>query len=149
MKRTLWTIFTLLLIAVLSYVVFNLPGFSNNFNQPSYIKYKNNNTQQHYIYVPVGLDTLEFRASIKRDPNKKTHLLIFPSSGAMTDVYIYGTDYLKTIQFNTLPKVKSIIEGHFDASEEAKLDISNIPSGKYYVNYSAYGKGGTFPISIE
>jgi len=149
MKRTLWTLFTLLLIAGLSYVVFNLPGFSNNFNQPSYIRYKTNNSQVHYIDVPLGLDTLDYRASIKRDTNKKTHFIKFPNGGTATDVYLYGTDFLKTIQFHSLPKVQAITEGHFHGFEEAKLDISLVPSGTYYVHYLACGKGGTFPISIE
>ncbi len=149
MKRTLWTIFTLVSIAAFSYVVFNLPGFSNNFNQPSYIRYKTNNSQVHYIDLPQGLDTLEFRAYIKRDINKKAHFIKFPNSGTSTDIYLYGTDFLKTLQFRSLPKVQSIAEGHFHGFEEAKLDISIVPNGTYYVHYLSSGRSGIFPISID
>ena len=151
MNRPILTISILILTAGLGYFIFEMAGFANGFSQDTIknLKWQQDNSQIYFVDLPAGLDTMEFKASITLDPNKKIHKIKFPNGGTETNVFIYDSTYLKTIQSNTLPKIKPLTNGDFTHDQEVLLDISSLQRGQYYVHYLSCGLGGIFPLTIK
>jgi hypothetical protein len=101
------------------------------------------------VDLPAGLDTLEFKSSITLDLNKQIHKVKFPNGGIETNVFIYDSTYLNTIQSNTLPKIKALTKGEFTHDQEVLLDITSLQRGQYYVHYLSCGLGGIFSLTIK
>jgi len=133
MKPPILTILTLILLAGLSYFLFEMAGFANSVKHDTIknLKWQQDNTQIYFVDLPARLDTMEIKASIKLDPNKRIHKIKFPKGGTETNVFIYDSAYLKTIQSNTLPKIKPLTKGNFTHDQEVLLDITSLQRGQY------------------
>jgi hypothetical protein len=151
MKRPILTISILILTAGLGYFIFEMAGFANGVRQDTIknLKWQQDNSQIYFVDLPAGLDTMEFKASITLDLNKRIHKVKFPNGGTETNVFIYDSTYLKTIQSNTLPKIKPLTKGDFTHDQEVLLDITSLQHGQYYVHYLSCGLGGIFPLTIK
>lgn len=151
MKRPILTISILILTAVLGYFIYEMVGFANGVRQDTIknLKWQQNNSQIYFVDLPAGLDTMEFKASITLDLNKRIHKVKFPNGGTETNVFIYDSTYLKTIQSNTLPKIQPLTKGDFTHDQEVLLDITSLQRGQYYVHYLSCGFGGIFPLTIK
>jgi hypothetical protein len=126
-------------------------GFAQGVRQDTIknINWQKENTGIYFVNLPAGLDTMDFKATITLDQTKKIHKLKFPNGGTETNVFIYDSTYLKTIQNNTLPKVKPMTNGDFTHDQEVLLDITLLQRGQYYVHYLSCGLGGIFPLTIK
>jgi len=151
MKRPILTIFTLILTAGLGYFIFKMAGFTNGVRQDTIknSKWQQDNSQIYFVDLPAGLGTMDFKGSITLDPNKRIHKIKFPNGGTETNVSIYDSTYLKTIQSNTLPKTKPLTKGDYTHDQEVLLDITLLQRGQYYVHYLSCGLGGIFPLTIK
>lgn len=151
MKRPIMTIFIPILTAGLGYFIFVMAGFANGVQQDTIknLKWQQDKSQIYFVDLPDGLDTMEFKASITLEPNKRIHKIKFPNGGTETNVFIYDSTYLKTIQSNTLPKIKPLAKGDFTHDQEVLLDITSLQRGQYYVHYLSCGLGGLFPMTIK
>ncbi len=151
MKRPILIIFSLILTAGLGYFIFEMAGFTNGVRQDTiiFLKWQQDNSQIYFVDLPAGLDTIEFKASITLDPNKRLQKIKFPNGGTETNVFIYDSTYLKTIQSNTLPKIKPLTKGDFNHDQEVLLEITSLQRGQYYVHYLSCGLGGIFPLTIK
>src|SRR5690606_32372296 len=143
MKRPILTIFILILTAGLGYFIFEMAGFTNGARQDTikHLKWQQDNSQIYFVDLPDGLDTTDFNVSITLDSNKRIHKIKFTNGGTETNVFIYDSTYLKTIQRNTLPKVKPLVKGNFTHDQEVLLDITLLQRGQYYVHYLSCGLG--------
>ncbi len=103
-----------------------MAGFANGVRQDTIknLEWQRDNSQIYFVDLPAGLDTMEFKASIILDPNKRIHKLKFPNGRTETNVFIYDSTYLKTIQSNTSPKIKPLTKGDFTHDHEVSLDIT-------------------------
>jgi hypothetical protein len=151
MKRPILTISIIILTAGLGYWVYEMYGFAQGVRQDTImnINWQKENTGIYFVNLPAGLDTMDFKATITLDQTKKIHKLKFPNGGTETNVFIYDSTYLKTIQNNTLPKVKPMTNGDFTHDQEVLLDITLLQRGQYYVHYLSCGLGGIFPLTIK
>jgi hypothetical protein len=151
MKRPIQTISIIILTAGLGYWVYEMYGFAQGVRQDTIknINWQKENTGIYFVNLPAGLDTMDFKATITLDQTKKIHKLKFPNGGTETNVFIYDSTYLKTIQNNTLPKVKPMTNGDFTHDQEVLLDITLLQRGQYYVHYLSCGLGGIFPLTIK
>jgi hypothetical protein len=151
MKRPILTISIIILTAGLGYWVYEMYGFAQGVRQDTIknINWQKENTGIYFVNLPAGLDTMDFKATITLDQTKKIHKLKFPNGGTETNVFIYDSTYLKTIQNNTLPKVKPMTNGNFTHDQEVLLDITLLQRGQYYVHYLSCGLGGIFPLTIK
>ena len=97
MKRPILTIFILILTAGLSYFIFEMAGFTNGVIQDTIEnqKWQQDNSKIYFVDLPAGLDTMDFKASITLDPNKRIHKIKFPNGGTETNVFICDSTYLK------------------------------------------------------
>lgn len=86
----------LILIAGLGYFIFEIAGFANDVRQDTIknLKWQQDNSQIYFVDLPAGLDTMEFKASITLDPNKRIHKIKFPNGGTKNNVAIYDSTYL-------------------------------------------------------
>lgn len=151
MKRPILIILILILTAGLGYFIVEMAGYANGVKQDTIknLKWQQDNSQVYFVDLPAGLDTMEFKASITLDSNKRIHKIKFPNGGTETNVFIYDSTYLKTIQSNTLPKIKPLTKGDFTHDQEVLLDITSLQRGQYYVHYLSCGLGGIFPLTIK
>lgn len=151
MKQPILIILILILTAGLGYFIFEMAGYANGVKQDTIknLKWQQDNSQVYFVDLPAGLDTMEFKASITLDSNKRIHKIKFPNGGTETNVFIYDSTYLKTILSNTLPKIKPLIKGDFTHDQEVMLDITSLQLGQYYVHYLSCGLGGIFPLTIK
>lgn len=151
MKQPILIILILILTAGLGYFIFEMAGYANGVKQDTIknLKWQQDNSQVYFVDLPAGLDTMEFKASITLDSNKRIHKIKFPNGGTETNVFIYDSTYLKTIQSNTLPKIKPLTKGDFTHDQEVLLDITSLQRGQYYVHYLSCGLGGIFPLTIK
>lgn len=151
MKRPILTILIIILTAGLGYLIYQMAGFANGIRQDTIniLKWQQDNSGIYFVDLPAGLDTMEFKATITLDPNKRIHKIKFPNGGTETNVFIYDSTYLNTIQSNTLPKIKPLTKGDFTHDKEFLLDITSLQRGKYYVHYISFGLGGIFPLTIK
>jgi hypothetical protein len=151
MKRPILTIFTLILTAGLGCFIFEMADFANGVRQDTIknLKWQQDNTQIYFVKLPSRLDTMEIKASITLDINKRIHKIKFPNFGTETNVFIYDSTYLKTIQSNTLPKIKPLTKGNFTHDQEVLLDITSLQRGQYYVHYLSCGLGIIIPMIIK
>ena len=151
MKRPILTISIIILTAGLSYFIYEMAGFANGVRQDTIknLKWQQDHSGIYFVDLPAGLDTMEFKATITLDPNKIIHKIKFPNGGTETNVFIYDSTYLKTIQSNTLPKIKPLTKGDFSHDQEVLLDITLLKHGQYYVHYLSCGLGGIFPLTIK
>ena len=151
MKRAILTIFIFITIVGLGYFIFEMGSFAQGVRKDTIknLKWQQDNSQIYFVDLPPELDTLEFKASIILDPNKRIHKIKFPNGGTSTTVFIYDKDYSKTIQSNTLPKIKPLTKGDFTHDQEVLLDITSLQRGQYYVHYLSCGLGGLFPLTIK
>lgn len=151
MKRPILIILLSILTATFGYFAFEMSCFAKGVKQDSHnnLKWKQDNSQVYFVELPAGLDTREFKASIALKPNKKNHKILFPNGGTETNVFIYDSTYLTTIQNNTLPKIKPLINGNFTNNQEVLLDITSLQHGQYYVHFLSCGLGGIFPLTIK
>lgn len=111
--------------------------------------YQQDNSQIYYVDLPAGLETMEFKASITLDQNKRIHKVKFPNGGTETNVFIFDSTYLKTTKSNRISIIKSLTKGYFAFDQEVLLDISSLQRGKYYVRYLSCGISGIFPLTIK
>ena len=151
MKRPILAISILILTAGLGYFIFEIAGFANGVRQDTIKKsnWQQDDSQIYFVDLPTGLDTMEFKASITLALYKRAHKIKFPNGGTETNVFIYDSTYLKTIQSNTLPKAKPLTKGDFTHDQEVLLDITSLQRGQYYVHYLSCGFGGIFPLTIK
>jgi hypothetical protein len=151
MKRPILKIPILILTAGLGYFNFEMTGFANGVRHDTInnLRYQQDSSQIYFVDLPAGLDTMEFKASITLNPNKRIHKIKFPNGGTETNVFIYDSTYLKTIQSNTLPKSKPLTSGNFTHKQEVLLDITTLQRGQYYVHYLSCSLGGIFPLTIK
>ena len=151
MKRPILTVSIIILTAGFGYFIYEMAGFANGVQQEiiKNVKWQQDNSGIYFVDLPAGLDTMEFKATITLDPNKRIHKVKFPNGGTETNVFIYDSIYLKTIQNNTLPKVKPLTKGDFSHDKEVLLDITLLQRGQYYVHYLSCGLGGIFPLTIK
>lgn len=151
MKRPILTISIIILTAGLGYIIYEMAGFANGVRQDTIknLKWQQDNSGIYFVDLPAELDTMEFKATITLDPNKRIHKIKFPNGGTETNVFIYDSTYLKTIQSNTLPKLKPLTNGDFSHDQEVLLDITILQRGQYYVHYLSCGLGGIFPLTIK
>jgi len=151
MKRPILILFILILTAGLGYFIFEMAGFASGIRQDTIknIKWQQDNSKIYFVDLPSGLDTMDFKASIILDPNKRINKIKFPNGGTETNVFIYDSTYLKTIQSNTLPKIKPLTKGDFTHDQEVLLDITLLQRGQFYVHYLSCGLGGIFPLTIK
>jgi hypothetical protein len=151
MKRPILTISIIILTAGLGYFIFEMAGFAQGVRQDTIknIIWQEENTGIYFVNLPAGLDTMDFKASITLDPNKRIHKIKFPNGGIETNVFIYDSTYLKTIQNNTFPKIKPLTKGDFNHDQEVLIDITLLQRGKYYVHYLSCSSGGIFPLTIK
>jgi len=150
-KRSVLTISIIILTAGLGYFIYEMADFAKGVHQDTIknIKWQEDNTGIYFVDLPKGLDTIDFKASITLNSTKKIHKIKFPQGGTETNVYIYDSTYLKTIQNNTLPKVKPLTKGTFSSDQEVLLDITLLPHGQYYVHYLSCSLRGIFPLTIK
>lgn len=151
MKRPILTISNIILTAGLGYFIYEMAGFANGVRQDTIkkLKWQQDNSGIYFVDLPAGFDTMGFKATITLDLNKRIHKIEFPNRGTETNVFIYDSTYLKTIQSNTLPKIKPLTKGDFSHDQEVLLDITILPRGQYYVHYLSCGLGGIFPLTIK
>lgn len=112
-------------------------------------KLQEDSTGIYFVDLPAGLDTIEFKATVILDPDKKVHRLKFPGNGTETNVFIFDSTYLKAIQANPLPNLKPLAKGDFAHNEGVLLDITLFQGGQYYVHYLSCELGGIFPLTIK
>jgi hypothetical protein len=151
LKRPILILSILILTAGLGYFLFEMSGFANGVRQDRIpkIKWHQDNTQIYFVDLPDGLDTMEFKATITLDLNKRIHKVKFPNGGTETNVLIYDSTFLNTNQSNTLPKIKPLTKGDFTQEQDVLLDITSLQRGQYYVHYLSCGLGGIFPLTIK
>jgi hypothetical protein len=151
LKRPILILSILILTAGLGYFIFEMSGFANGVRQDrtNKIKWHQDNTQIYFVDLPAGLDTMEFKASITLDLNKRIHKVKFPNGGTETNVFIYDSTFLNTNQSNTLLKIKPLTKGDFTQEQDVLLDITSLQRGQYYVHYLSCGLGGIFPLTIK
>jgi len=151
MKRPILTISILILTAGLGYFAYEMFGFANGVRKDTIknLKWQQDNTGIYFVDLPAGLDTMDFKASITIDPNKRIHKIKFPNGGTGTSVLIYDSTYLKTIRSNTLPKINPLTKGDFTHDQVVLLDITLLKRGQYYVHYLSCNLGGIFPLTIK
>lgn len=151
MKKLIFTILILIVTAGLGYFAYQMFDFANGMRQDTIknLKWQQDNTAIYFVDLPAGLDTMEFKATITLDPNKRIHKVKFRNGGTETNVSIYDSTYLTTIQSNTLPKIKPLTNGNFSHDQQVLLDITLLQRGKYYVHYLSCGLGGIFPLTIK
>jgi len=137
--------------AGLGYFIFEMTGFAKGVRQDTIknLKWQQDNSQIYFVDLPAELDTMEFKASISHVPNKRIHKIKFPNGGTETNVFIYDSTYLKTIQSYTLPKIKPLTKGDFTHDQEVLLDITSLQRGQYYIHYLSCGLDGIFPLTIK
>lgn len=151
MKRPILTISTIILTAGLGYFIFEMAGLASGLRQNTIenLEWQQDHLKIYFVDLPAGLDTLEFKATITLDPNKRIHKIKFPNGGTATNVFIYNNTYLKTISRNTLPKLNPLTKGSFSHDQEVLLDITSLQRGQYFVHYLSCGLGGIFPLIIK
>jgi len=143
----------LILIAISGsgYFFSEMFGFANGVKQGTinHLIWRQDNTKIYYINLPADLDTTAFKATITLDPTRKIHKIKLPHGGTETNVLIYDSSYLGTIQRNTLPKINPLLKGDFTRDQEVLLDITTLTRGRYYVHYLSCNVGGIFPLTIN
>jgi hypothetical protein len=124
LKRPILILSILILTAGLGYFIFEMSGFANGVRQDrtNKIKWHQDNTQIYFVDLPAGLDTMEFKASITLDLNKRIHKVKFPNGGTETNVFIYDSTFLNTNQSNTLLKIKPLTKGDFTYEQDISFD---------------------------
>ncbi len=139
------------MIVGVGYCIYDFFDFANGMKQDKVgnINWLKDITGIYYVDLPVGLDTLEFKATVTRNKTKKIHKLKFPNGGTGTSVYIYDSTYLQKIQNNTITKIEPLTHGDFNHNQEVLFDITYLTNGKYYVHYLSCNLGGIFPLTLK
>jgi len=150
-KKTILIALVLITISGLGYFFSEMYGFANGVKKDTIIHFKwlQDNTKIYEIDVPPGLDTMTFAASITLDPTGKIHKIKLPNGGTETDIFIYDSTYLNTLQRNTLPRQEPLVHGSFMHDQDVLLDITSFKKGRYYVHYMSCNTGGIFPLTIN
>ena len=149
MKNPILRISFIILIVGFSYCIYEIAASSSNFNQDGHKHniHKQDCSEIYFIDLPVGLDTLDFSASITINKRKRFHKIQFPTNGTATTILINDSAYLTKItkKIKTIP----LVSGSFKLNQNALLEISDLKPGKYYVHYMSCNLGGIFPLTIE
>lgn len=150
-KKILIVVFILLTTGIFGYFFSEMYGFARGVKQDAFIHFKwlQNKTKIYFIDLPPGFDTMAFKATITLDPAARFHKIKLPNGGTETDVLIYDSTYLTTLQHSTLPGLNPLVYGSFSLKNDVLLDITTLTKGRYYVHYLACEVGGIFPLIIN
>ena len=151
MKRPILLTAAFIFSAGLGYFIYILYGFTTGVQQDTIktLKWQKENTAIYFVDLPLGLDTINFKASITLDTSKRIHKLKLPNGGTETNVYIYDSTYITNIQRNTLPNIMFLAHGDFNHDQEVLLELTPLGRGKYYVHYLSCALGGVFLLIIN
>lgn len=145
-RLTIFPIFAIFLFGCMVYGYHSQPQTLSESKQPVGSETLHPDSVGIYpIHIPSDLDLITYETSITLDSTKKAHFLLFPSGGTRTDVFVFDKKPWEASSEKRIPLASS----GGPSGEKILVDISGIPKGDYWVQYTSCGNGGMIRLTLQ